>query len=135
MESKYAEKFKRLSQEGKDLYRFIGPTILVEVLPKQELKTKGGLIMGVSDSHKATAQDFRRQLGLVILVGEGYADAEMDVNVGNVVLLPANPIFLSEFPGLVDYTQNTLALVDEKSILFCYKDLDAYKKASEILNG
>lgn len=135
MESKYADKFKRLTQEGKDLYRFIGPTILVEVLPKQELKTKGGLIMGVSDSHKATAQDFRRALGVVIMVGEGYSNDKMDVEVGNVVLLPANPIFLSEFPGLLDYTQNTLALVDEQSILFCYKNIDAYKKATEILNA
>ena len=130
--TKYAAAFKRLAANP-SLYKPDGNTLLVEVLPKQELKSKGGIILGKADTHKATSEDFRRDLGLVLLRG-----AEVDSGApeeGELILMPFNPLYLSEFPGLNEYTQGTLALVDASSVLFRYPNAESFNKAKELLNA
>ena len=88
-QTKYLEQFKKL--EGTK-YKLAGGRMLVEVLPKAEMKTAGGLIMAAPSSHKGTADLQRALLGVVLMLGEGYVDddgkdIEMDVKVGNVVVL------------------------------------------------
>lgn len=135
-ESKYAAKFTRLSSEGKNLFRFAGPHLLVEVLPKPEIKSRGGIVLTNNVSQKAQASDFQRALGLVLMRGEGYTDGSiMDIQVGEVVLMPYSPLYLSDFPGLAEYTQNTLAIISESDVLFSYKTLIAATAAAGLLNG
>lgn len=136
--SKYFDRFQRLlsPEFSSAAPRLRGATLLVEVLPKEEIKTSGGIILGQSnDTHKGTADDHRRNLGLVIAVGEGYAGGEpCELKVGQLILMPYQPLYLSEFPGLKDYTANTLALVNEGDVLVVYESSAAYAKAKEVLN-
>jgi len=132
MEFRYTKQFDRLSKTT--LFKLRGPTLLVEVLPKEEIKTSGGIYIGKTATQRATAEDFRRGLGIVLLQGEGYTDGScMDITKGMIVQLPYNPMYLSEFPGLVDYTQNTLALINEGDVLFAYKSYADYVTAKELL--
>ncbi len=136
LESKYERQFSRLRQASTSLHKLRGASLLVEILPKQELKTKSGLYLAQTDSHKAQADDYRRDLGLVLLQGEGYADGTpMDIKPGMVVLMPFNPLVLSEFPGLIDYTKNTLAIVNEGDILLTFDSLKAFQEMSDVLNA
>lgn len=121
---KYKKVFDALSNEPGLLLR--GQAVLVEVLPKKELKTKGGLILGTVDTHRATSEDFRRPLGLVLRVGDDV-DAD-NVMVGDVVLMPFNPLYLSEFPGIQEYTQNGLALINESDVIVKFTGLEALEK-------
>ena len=131
---KYKDRFDKIKDT--DLYILRGATMLVEVLPKEELKTSGGIIIAKGEMQRATADDFRRGVGVVLMVGDGYTDgSEMEIKEGMVILLPFNPMYLSEFPGLTDYTQNSLAIVNEGDVLFAYKSLDDYNKAKELMNG
>lgn len=124
-QSKFKGKFQQLRDLG--LFKLRGPLLIVEVMPQIELKTESGIILGVSKGHKATAQDFRAQLGVVVYRGEGYTDGtEMDIKEGFVVNMPSNPKYMSEFPGLAEYTQNALAIISEDDVLYFYRSLEDF---------
>lgn len=134
-ESKFKTHFEKLAATEPRPYKLRGATLLVEVFPKQELKTTGGIIIGKADNQRANAEEFRRSVGIVLLQGDGYADGgEMEITTGMVIMLPYNPLFLSEFPGLPGYTKNTLALVNEGDVLFAYNSYTDYMKATEVLS-
>ena len=135
-ESKYAEQFKKLAATEPKLYTLRGATLLVEVLPKEDIVTEGGIIIAAASNQRANAVEFQRGVGIVLMQGDGYTDGTpMDINVGMVVILPYNPMFLSQWPGLKGYTQNSLALISEGDVLFAYKSYEAYLKAKEVFSG
>lgn len=136
MKSKYFEIFSRLRDNKRaERCRLRGPILLVEVLPKEELRTTGGLIIGRVDTHRATAEDSRRALGIVLMTGNGYDnETPCELDPGMLVMLPTNPLYLSEFPGLSDYTANTLALVNEADILITYESIEGFDAAKVTLN-
>jgi co-chaperonin GroES (HSP10) len=142
MESKYLRKFKNL--EGKtDLYRLNGGRVLVEILPPEEVKTSGGLVLSAPTGYTkgATFDTQRGTLGIVLLVGEGYVDSDntsyaIDLKAGNVVQINEFGIkALSSFPGLNEYTAGTLALIDETTVQLVWKDLETFKEYSDVLNA
>lgn len=142
MESKYLEQFQKLlSPEAKQLYRLMGGRILVELLPAQEIKTSGGLILSApSNQVKLSAQSQQAVLAIVLMTGEGYVDGEgndvpMDVKVGNVVML--NDLGLraySTFPGVLGYTQSTIALSNEGDVQMLFNSILDYQEYTAILN-
>jgi hypothetical protein len=123
-------KFQKRFEAIRDLIVLRGETILLEVLPKEEIKTEGGLYLGAVDTHRATADDFRVQLGLVLLVGEDVKT----IKPGEYVMLPFNPRYISEFPGLKDYTANALAFISEESVLFKFESEEKYEAVKIALN-
>lgn len=136
MESNYKEQFDKLAATEPKLYTLRGATLLVELLPKEELTSKGGIIIGQASNQRANAEEFRRGVGIVLLQGDGYSDGtEMDIKPGMVIMLPYNPMYLSEWPGLKGYTQNSLALVNEGDVLFAYKSYKDFLKAKEVFSG
>ncbi len=135
-QSRFIEQFKRLAAVYPKLYKLRGATLLVEVLPKDDLKTSGGIIIGQVNNQRANAEEFRRGLGLVLLQGDGYEDgSEMEIKEGMVIMLPYQPMYLSEFPGLQDYTKNSLALVNEGDVLFYYNSMEDYHKSRRVLDA
>jgi co-chaperonin GroES (HSP10) len=143
MESKYLEKFKRLqTEEAQALYRLQGARVLLEVLPQKEIKTAAGIILSAPKDHvKVTAESFQPQLAIVLLIGAGYVDSDnnpidMDVKVGNIVMVNELGLrYFSTFPGIVDYTKNTLALTSESEIQMIFENMEKFEQYEAILNG
>lgn len=143
MESKYLEKFKRLqTEEAQSLYRLQGARVLLEVLPQKEIKTASGIILSAPKDHvKVTAESFQPQLAIVLLIGAGYVDSDnnpidMDVKVGNIVMVNELGLrYFSTFPGIVDYTKNTLALTSESEIQMIFENMEKFEQYEALLNG
>lgn len=135
--TKYLEQFKKL--EGSK-YKLAGGRMLVEILPKKEMKTTGGLIMAAPVQHKGTADTQRAVVGVVVMVGEGYVnddqqDVPMETKVGNVVVLNEFGLkYYSEFPGVSSYTENKLALTAESEIQMKFDSLDDLAEFERLLN-
>lgn len=139
MESKYLARFAALQENGVSKYMLSGARVLVEILPPEEIKTASGIILSAPTTHKATAESYRAVVGIVLMTGEGYVDADgndvpMDVSHGNVVLL--NELGLkqfSQFPGVPDYTQNTIAMTSESEVQMRFKDMQDYENYKQLL--
>lgn len=125
MESKHYKEIDNLRQKAL-LPTILGATLLVECLPKQEMKTAGGIILGAVDkTHRGTAEEYRRGLAVILAVGEGYSsDEPCTLKPGQIILLPYSPLYLSEFYGIKGYTSNTIALVNESDVLVYYRDFE-----------
>lgn len=136
--TRYLEQFKKL--EGTK-YKLAGGRMLVEILPKKEMKTTGGLIMAAPVQHKGTADTQRAVVGVVVMVGEGYVnddqqDVPMETKVGNVVVLNEFGLkYYSEFPGISSYTENKLALTAESEIQMKFDSLDDLAEFERLLNA
>ena len=110
--TKYLEQFKKLDGSK---YKLAGGRMLVEILPKEEMKTTGGLIMAAPIQHKGTADTQRAVVGVVLMTGEGYVDDDgndvpMETKVGSVVVLNEFGLkYYSQFPGISTYTESKLA--------------------------
>ena len=138
--SKYLDQFLNLLDK-KELYRVNGGRVVIEVLPRPEVKTQGGLIMA-APSGFAKGGTFETQsgtLGVVLLTGDGYVDTDgttfdIDLKPGNVVLVNDFGIkTLSIFPGLADYAANSLAIIDETTVQMTWPDFEAFDKYSKAL--
>jgi co-chaperonin GroES (HSP10) len=141
MESKYLARFEKL-RGNESLYRLNGGRLLVEILPKPEVKTQGGLIMAAPKEF-ARGTTFESQsgiVGVVLLAGDGYVDSDgtsyaLDTKPGTVVLLNDFSVrTLSVFPGLMEYLAGSIAIVDETSVQLQWPSLEAYKQFEKILN-
>lgn len=130
MESKYTNIFEAQRQAGV-LPSIKGATLVVECLPKAELKSSGGIIFATVDkTHRGTVEDTRRGLAVILAVGEGYSsDEPCTLKPGQVVMLPFSPLFLSEWPGVQGYTSNTIALINESDVLIVYDSIEAIGRA------
>ena len=139
MESKYLKRFKNLKGQT----NLKGNLMIVEKIPEPEIKTKSGIILG-DHTHKqlGTIRDQLPQFCIVLEVGPGYVDdagnvveGSMDVEVGNVVLLPDMALRqFSAIPGLLDYYHNTIALAKEDEVQMKFKSIEEYQAYFDILN-
>lgn len=139
MQSKYLARFTRLE---KGMLPLRGNRLVVEVLPKEELRSKGGLIIGSDVKYKGSAQDFQPTLAVVLATGPGYfddetgADIEMDVVPGNLILVSDMGLkYYSQFPGLDEYTSNTIAITRDSEIHAMWNSIEAYLAYAAVLNG
>ncbi len=138
MESKYLERFQKL--EANDL-PLRGNRILIEVLPKEEIKQGSIIVASNLDDHRSSTEQNRADLGVVLAVGSGYFDDEtggdvaMDIQPGNVVLVSRMGLKLySQFPGISGYTKETIALTRDNEIHCAWASLEAYQAYREKLN-
>jgi co-chaperonin GroES (HSP10) len=141
MESKYLSKFTRLQKEGAALFKLYGNRLLIEVLPKEELKVGSLYVATNIHNHKTDTTENMATLGVVLLTGAGYyddttgEDIPLELKPGNVVLLSNYAMkYYSQFPGLADYTQNTIALTREDEVHMVFPDLESFQKIKGILN-
>lgn len=142
MESKYLSIFKRVSAEAPETYRLNGARMLVEIFPKEEVKSRGGLIITApKEVVQGSVENMRGMLGIVLLTGPGYYNENgetipLDVTPGTVVLLNefSTRIF-STFPGLSDYSGNAIGMCDESAVQMQWGSIEDYLKYSKVLNN
>lgn len=143
MQVDFGPEFEALRTLGSDKFTLRGPTILVEMLQQEELKTKGGLIISTPSDHKmGSVNAHKLEYGVVLLVGQGTWDelkreyVPLDVKPGQIVVMPQySQQVLSTFPGLQRPLQNKLALVSAQSILGLYRDGEAFEEAKKAINA
>lgn len=139
MESKYLERFRKLPAGALPLR---GDRILVELLPKEEIRTASGLIIASSLSdHKTLTELHRGELAVVLATGNGYFDEDgndvgIDVEPGAVVMVARTSMdFYSKFPGLSDFSGESMAMIRESSIIASWKNVDSYLEYQRTLNS
>jgi co-chaperonin GroES (HSP10) len=139
MESKYLERFKKLPAGTLPLR---GDRILIELLPKEEIKSAGGLIIASSLSdHKSLTEMHRGELAIVLATGSGYFDedgndVEIDVKPGAVIMVARTSLdFYSKFPGLADFSSQVIAMTREGSIIAAWNNIEDYLNYQRTLNS
>ena len=136
MESKYLARFSKVPLPLR------GNRIIVEVVPQEEIKTAGGIIVASDSSYKGTAADLKPCLAIVLACGPGYyddetgADVNMDITPGQVVLVSEVGLKkYSQFPGLKDYTRDTIALTRDSEVHIRWNSIADYLAYSAALNA
>lgn len=140
MESKYLARFQKISSAD---FPLRGNRLLVEVLPKEELKSQSGLYMSASASdHRTSTNENRADLALVLATGNGYYDEEteenvdLDIKVGSVILVSRMGLRLySDFPGIAEYTKETIALTRDSEVHCSWPSIEAYIEYRNKLNN
>lgn len=142
LKSIYAEKFKALASTG--AASLIGQRLLIEEIKVEELKTAGGLVLPsrVEGYAKSSQQMGLTHVGLVLLVGEDpwLRDSEgqnvRQVKIGDIVWVAEFGVRpCTNFPGMVDATDDSLQLTTTESIHMIFEGLEGYQKAMGALNG
>jgi co-chaperonin GroES (HSP10) len=144
MESKYLNFFNKLRSVLPGFYQLFGSRILVEVLPEEELKTAGGLIVAKSSSHRTDTEENKFTAAVVIAVGRGYFDDEtgddvpLDVKPGQVIEVvrtglrrySTHPILGSQ------YTSGELAILNESHVNgLLANSVEEYAEALKAIDG
>lgn len=133
--SRYYERFQRIESAFMELK---GDMILVERLPKVELKTASGIILPHDvKTYKDTHSDRTTDFGIVLMTGPGpiFDDGttgSCEAKPGDVVLLPGNVSWYSAFGTMKDYEAYGIGMVRDAQIMMHFKD---YIKAMEVLNA
>lgn len=140
--SRYWDKFRKLEEfefhvAKCDLLKLKGDTMLVEKLPPVEIKLKSGLVYQGVDTHRGTMADDATEFGLVLAVGPGqyFEDGTLQVpdsKPGDVILLPGNVFWYSQFGHLAGYEAYTIGRMRDSQVPMWFSD---YRTAFEILNG
>lgn len=138
MTPKYLNRFQKLTSSDLPLR---GDRILLELLPKLEVKTKGGLVIATSlTDHRSTTVENAADIAVVLAVGSGYyaedgTDVPLDVKVGNVVMVSRFGMrTYSSFPGLNDYVADTIALARESDCHIKWDTVEAFEAYTSKLN-
>lgn len=147
IKSKYFDRFKRLREEGTELFKIRGNAILVEIL-EEKVVSKGGIeiVQDLRQVHGGVAAN-KGVVALVLAVGEGYYDSithsdgtkeeitvPLDIQPGAIVLLPKYSVSTySTFPGLEGITDEKIGMVLDSEIRLSYPSLESYEKAKNIL--
>jgi len=131
MESKYLERFKKVVKANQ-LNGLASDRVIVEVLPKEELKTSGGIILATkANDHRSMTEENRPTLAVVLAAGE-----DVKLEPGNVVLVSALGLkCYSNFPGLQEYVANSIAMTMEHEVHVAWRDLEAYASYRELINS
>lgn len=140
----FEKEFSALRELGSSHFVLRGSTLIVEIMPEEELKTKSGLYIGSVEGHVkgGSVSQNKLEVGRVLMKGEGYWNEEKNsyedvgLEVGAVVVLPQYSIqVISMFPGIQRPTGNKLALVKFDSVLAHYPTREAFEAAKAKLNS
>lgn len=137
--SRYLNRFRQFETVNFPPFELMGDIILVERLKPIESKTSSGIIIPTGDngSYKQTARDSVLELGLVLLTGPGDVDGdgiriEMSVLSGQIIELPMNISWYSQFGNMKDYEPYSIGKMRASQALLLFAD---YEGAMEVLNG
>lgn len=140
IQSKYLERFKRLQEAGKGI--LVGDRYTLEVLPKEEVKTSGGLYIESSLANvRSGTEENKPTLGIILEVGAGAVDENGEdvpptYSVGEIVWVSTMGLkLLTSYPGLNDYAANTIAMTRESEIHKSWASVEAYEADRCLLNS
>ncbi len=134
--SKYFKQFENLNREYPGMMTLKGDNVLVERLPRIEMKTKSGLIIGTATTYKNTVADTLTDFGLVLMVGPGQlfedgSTCPCDAKPGDIVLLPQSTYWYGAFGHIAEYDAYSIGRLRDGQIPMWFTD---YKKVFEVLN-
>lgn len=135
-ESAYLKPFLRLA--ASEMLVLTGDNIYIERLGRIEQKTASGIIIPTEtgNSYKEQHKDNVIELGVVLMTGPGDVDADgsripMEVSVGDIIEIPMNVKWYSQFMHLKDYKINAIGRMRASQVMVKIRD---YEKAMAILN-
>lgn len=127
--------FKKLSEDCADHFELVGDCLIVEEIPHEEQKTKGGVYIPTSkrigqvDGLEANRPTFVR----VLAVGNGYYDPKderdipLEVEVGDIILVGRMGIkWFSTFGPIVSSGEAQVGLTRESEIQLRFKGQHGY---------
>lgn len=109
-----------------------GNRMLIELLPKEELKTAGGLLLATVSTHKSDIEWLRPKLGVVLIKGGGVINEQgtyeaIPFKVGAVCLVSEHaPKSMSTFPGLEGIVTDEVALINRFDVHMSWDSIDTY---------
>lgn len=137
MKLEYFDRFGRL-ENLKDVFVLEGARMLVEILERDEMKTKGGLILADPGGYKTETQVNRPLFAVVLHTGPGEVDDEgvltpSEYKRGSVLMInPVGPGYFSEFPGL-GATKNKIAVASPHHVGMSWPTVEAFEKFRAVL--
>jgi hypothetical protein len=153
MES-FQKDFEILRELGQETFVLRGSTLLVEILPREEIKTSGGLIISTPKDHTkgGSVTAHAVEIGRVLMSGQGYWNEEkanpegylipkggydsLECQPGAIVVLPQYSITLmSHFPAIQRPTENKIAMVKMDQVLMYFPSVEAYETAKAKLKS
>lgn len=140
MQSKYLAAFKRLKETANDHFILNSDRMVVEILPKEELKMGSIVIASSLKDARNSTEENRAVLAVVLLVGDGYEDDDgNDVPVkyqpGEIIMLPYNSLRpYTQFPMLIGYTANEIAQTREGEVVMSWHNFESYEICKKAIN-
>jgi co-chaperonin GroES (HSP10) len=131
------EKEFSVLREMNESFVLRGSSIIVEILPDEEIKTAGGLIIATDSKHIKgnSIEQHKLQVARVLMTGPGYWNDEtesyekLEVHPGSIVILPQfSTSLISVFPGIQRPTSNRLAFIKMDAIMGFYPSVEAYEQ-------
>jgi hypothetical protein len=122
METKYLAFFEKVRKSAAAHgFKINGNRLLIEILPIEEIKTSGGLIMATKvDGWKSTTEENRPTIAIIHAVGTHHYDDVTETiqpgaayPIGSILWInKMSPSYISVFPGLGS-TEETLAWITD----------------------
>lgn len=139
IESKYLPRF--IGVDSNMLPAVTGNRMVVEVLPKEEIKSAAGLILATVSTHKSDIEWLRPKICVVLMkgggvVGDGGILEPIPFEVGSVCLVSEHaPKYLSVFPGLEGTTTDEIALVSRHDVHLNWSSIEEYVAYLEVMRS
>jgi co-chaperonin GroES (HSP10) len=140
----FYQAFSKLTETAKNSYTLVGDTLLVEEMPKEEVKTKSGIVLssGTSKVSQMDGLEANRPIFCrVLAVGEGYFNDKnetipLDTKVGDIILVGKLSVrWLSYFGPIVSTAESQLGMVSESEIRFKFNGIEGYRHAYSVLES
>jgi co-chaperonin GroES (HSP10) len=133
-QSKWFGAFRKLQEQG--LLLPCSDFLFVEEMAEVEIQLKSGLVVPKVESYKSTMHDLKSTHGLVLMTGPGQLFEDSTLlppthEVGDVVLLPQNVEWFSQFFG-IDCSKNRIGRVRDSQIPLGTSD---YNGVQGVLRG
>lgn len=141
MNPKYLDRFKKYAEAKTG--KLSGDNLVIELLPRAERKSSGGIIMADASDQRSQYQLLQTTIGIVLEIGEGYHDSStgedvpLERKVGEVVWVSeGNLRRCSTFPGLEEGIEKAdIAVISESHIYKVWDSIEDYMKDQELLNS
>lgn len=136
LQSTYGERFKRLTEAK--VATLTGNKLLIEEIKVAELKTASGIVLAAKTEGyaKSSMQAGLTHVGIVLMTGEDakLPGSERELKVGDIVWVAEMGVRpCTNFPGMVDLTDETLQLTTTDMVHMIFEGLEGYQKAMNAL--
>lgn len=143
MKAQFEKEFNKLSKMGEKTFVLKGSNMVIEILPREELKSRGGIVLATPGDHVSgrSMEANRVEVCKVLMTGQGYWTEDgkydaLDIKPGAIVVAPVDSIrLISNFPGITRVSEAKLGLLKEAEVTCYYTSQEAYETAKAELNG
>lgn len=134
-------KIETAIKEAAEAVEIVGDVLIVQRLPKPEIKTQGGLVLSAGQQRQVTAFNSNQpEFVKVLAVGKGYynedtgADVPLDIKPGYVIEVGKNSVnWFSSFGAIIDNLEAGVGvgLTRDAEARIRFKSEESYNKFME----